>query len=80
MKKICMLLIFLSGVSFAVDLQKDICQKQELGGCETLFICPNNVSLIVKYEMAIGGCIDRIVSQYFIDTKEQKVIEMPNKK
>ncbi|WP_442765855.1 hypothetical protein [Sulfurospirillum cavolei] len=84
MKKICMLLVLLSGVAFAVNLEnkEDVCKKQDLGGCETLYICPNNVSLIVKQEAYKkgGGCNDEIISKYLIDTKEQKLTEIPSKK
>ena len=82
MKKICMLLVLLSGVAFALDKQDDICKKQDLGGCETLYICPNGVSLIVKKEINTrgSGCNDEIVAKYVIDAKEQKLVEIPNKK
>lgn len=81
MKKILMLLALLSGVAFAVDFKQDVCKKQDLGGCETLFICPNNVSLIVKYLQHESTCIeDNVASKHLIDTKEQKVIEVPTKK
>jgi len=81
MKKICMLLVLLSSVAFAVDLKQDACKKQDLGGCETLFICPNNISLIVKYLQNGSTCVeDNVISKHLIDTKEQKVIEVPTKK
>lgn len=81
MKKICMLLVLLSGVAFAVDFKEDMCKKQDLGGCETLFICPNNVSLIVQYEKNVNGCNEKIIiAKHIIDTKELKVIEVPTKK
>jgi len=83
MKKICLLLILLSGISFAETKQNDVvCKQQELGGCETLYICQNGVSLIVKKEINKrgSGCFDEIVTKYVIDTKEQKLVEIPNKK
>lgn len=83
MKKICMLLVLLSGVTFAVnlDIKDDTCKKQDIGGCESLFICQNNVSLIVQYDKNVNGCNEKIIiAKHIIDTKEQKVIEVPTKK
>lgn len=75
-----MLLVCLSSVAFAAGSQNDLCKQQDLGGCETLFICPNGVSLIVKYEQGPGNCYDKVISKYIIDSKEQKVTEVSNKK
>jgi|GEM_PF-5059682 len=82
MKKICMLLVLLSGVAFAADKQEDICKKQDLGGCETLFICPNTSSFIVKYkrDSSTMRCLNEVDTKYFPDAKEQKFAEVPSKK
>lgn len=92
MKKICMLLVLLSGVAFAASSQGNSgCKVQELGECQFLYSCENSISMIVTKKalpmktVLEGGntltrCDDTIVKRELIDIQNKKIVNIDTNK
>lgn len=92
MKKICMLLVLLSGVAFAAGNQGDTgCKVQELGECQFLYTCENSVSMIVTKQTSLittvtpgkiptVECEDKIINREIVDMKNMKIVNSSEKK
>lgn len=85
MKKLCLILVLLSGVSFASSIEVKKCVEQEIGGCEYLYSCPNDITILVKKNIDTVGtknnstCRDEVSAKYLVDKETKSLIELKSK-